>query len=193
MYNGAYMIKIDIVKRYEKLSSYEMYDKEINLVRFERDRAPMLEIRDWHEDKKYDECGYGIRFTRGEVQEVIIKLKNIYSTLEEKEEQLRFLHQKYPIPNNIDPYKDQKYNLNIYEIKDLCKLSIEKNIEKVVKLIFWDDFLPWIPQKKLFGYKIDIRYWPLYLDISHRGITLDNNYEIKRTIEVFENYLDEYT
>jgi hypothetical protein len=178
----------DIKKRYVILSSDGDYNKEINLVSWYADN-PKIEIRSWHKDPWF--AGYGIRFTRDEAETVLGWLKNVLHIFEENNMDLNHCEKKDS--SMPERYKDEQYEINLYRLKKGGKiLSTECKLEKTIGFVYWDAFIPWVKQKKpLKGLKIDIRYWPLYLDEKFRGHTLDSNIEIKKTIDAFDCYLND--
>jgi hypothetical protein len=184
--------EFDIKKHYVILSSEGDYNKEINLVSWYND-SPKIEIRSWPKDHRYG--GYGIRFTRDEAETVWIWLKNILHIIEENNIYLNhclsLLEKK---DNMLERYKDERYEINLYRLKERKEiLSTEANLEKTIGFVYWDSGIPWISEKYLKGLKIDIRHWPLSLDEKHRGHTLDDNIEIKKTIEAFDSYINDTT
>jgi hypothetical protein len=126
-------------------------------------------------------------------------LENFLFNLEKTGKMLNHFPKKEieSVIKQITPYMDNKYGeINLFKIRTYEILCREHELTKEINLIYWDvNELPWGIEKQITGLKIDIRYWPLSLDVcpdrgKHRGITLDNNYEIKKTIEAFENYIN---
>ena len=195
-------MKYYIVKHYIDFPPNDYgYKKAIKLVRYEKEFEPKIEIRDWlyNDDGDIIKIGYGIRFTREETIKLRTLLEKVLNHFGREGKMINYI----PLDENIKKighYIDDEYGeFKIYKYpKPLEELSSEdKLLKKEVNFVYWDDVLPGT-KIKLKGLKIDIRYWPLHLDLDldennkrrHRGITLDNNYEIQKTIEVFDNYIN---
>jgi hypothetical protein len=176
------------------------YWKEINYGIW-YNNIPKIDIREftYHYDNETKKEGNGITFSKEEAREVVNYLTKLINYLEENECEIAQMHKDIDFGEDIIYGSNCKFEfknlkINNEETIEIKKLSKENSFVKLIGIILFEEENE-EENTEIKSCKVCIQYFSITKDKKiipdNRGITLDKNYEIKKTIEYLNIYLND--
>jgi hypothetical protein len=194
-----FMSNFTIIKHYGTISttlSENGYKKEVNFGIWYNHR-PKIDIRNFKDNYGNDEIieGYGITFSKEETIEVVNYLTKLINFLEKNKKNISEMHNGINFGEDIIygsycRFEFRSLGTNEGETIGIKRLNKENGFIKLMGIILFEE-----ENTEIKSCKVCIQYFSISKDKKilpdSRGITLDTNYEIKKTIEYLNTYLND--